>query len=136
MMKTLLGCLLLSASLSAQGFGSPSAINIDYVTFGMAYEIRGVEAMPDNPGNEILVFLPANWVFTVGRWHPTKHGFSGGLPGPGLCVEQWSLVQPHGAVWHYNATMDVTGDGLTDFVIYLQDGSVDVYAGRGLSTCR
>lgn len=135
-MKILMSCLLLSATLSAQGFNPPTTTNINYVTFGLSYEIRGVEAMLDNPGNEILVFLPANWVFTVGRWHPTKHGFSGGMAGPGLCVEPWTTMEPHGPVWHYNATLDVTGDGLSDFVVYLQDGSVDVYAGRGLSSCR
>ena len=117
-------------------FDTPLRMQITDVTGGFDFDLRGIEAEPTRPGREVLVYLPTLWVFSVGRWHESKHGVGGQLPGPGLCDEQWSLVQPPGAVWHYNATMDVTGDGLTDFVIYLQDGSMDVYAGRGLSTCR
>lgn len=117
-------------------FDGPISMNIAAVTGGYDYDLRGIEADTARPGKEVLVYLPTLWAFSVGRWHPTKHGVGGQLSGPGLCVESWTPILTRGAVWHYNASADFTGDGIDDFVIYLQDGTVDVYTGRGLLACR
>lgn len=117
-------------------FDGPVSMNIAAVTGGYDYDLRGVEADTSQPGKEVLVYLPTLWAFSVGRWHQTKHGVGGQLPGAGLCVEPWTPILAHGPVWHFNTDADFTGDGLDDFVVYLQDGTVDLYTGRGLQVCR
>lgn len=113
-----------------------SPIDISYITLGADYDLRPIEADPARPGRELLVYLPSLWVFSAGRWHPEKHGVGGTLAGPGICLEAWTPITIAGPVWHYNTDGDVTGDGLDDFVIYRQDGTADLYVGRGLSVCR
>lgn len=117
-------------------FDTPLRMQITDVTGGFDFDLRGIEAEPTRPGREVLVYLPTLWVFSVGRWHESKHGVGGQLPGPGLCVEAWTPILQAGPVWHFNTSADFTGDGRDDFVVYLQNGTVDLYVGRGLLACR
>lgn len=119
-----------------QGFAPFFEADISPVTQGMEFDLRLVEADPLRPGKEILLFLITLHQVSVGRWHPTKHGVGGIFAGPGLCMENWTSLDMAVGEWNFNTHGDATGDGIDDWVLYLQTGSVKVYPGRGLNVCR
>lgn len=134
--------LTLSATnISAQSFALQPQVDLSPITNtlnGFDYVLSSVEAAPWSPGKEVLFWVPGLWQFSVGRWHPTKHGVGGTLPGAGLCLEPWNAITIRGAVWHFQTIGDfLGGDGIDDFLIYLPFGStLDPYQGLGLSVCK
>lgn len=139
-MKSLVLALSLVASPAfAQGYEQQPALDLSYIAkalFGYDYYLTSVEADNTIPGREVHVYVPGLWMFASGRWHPTKHGLEGLLPGPGLCLERWNFIQMRGPVWYYNAVGDFTNDGRDDFIVYFASGSVDIYRGVGLTVCK
>lgn len=117
-------------------FADPVRFTVADIVQGLDYDLRFVEADQTRPGKELLVYLPTVNLVTVGRWHPTKHGVGGVLPGAGICVEAWKSLTVYLNVWNFNTLGDADGDGIDDWVLYLQDGTVDHYRGRGLNVCR
>jgi hypothetical protein len=109
------------------------------VTQGEAFDLRAIEAAPDLPGRELLLYVPHFSAVTVGRWHPTKHGIGGLLPGAGFCFENWAPLRLKDGVWNYfpATTGDLDGDGIDDWFISRDSGEIDLYKGRGISSvCR
>jgi hypothetical protein len=131
--------LLLPRPVAAQGFVLRPQVDLTYITNtlgGYDYDLRAVEADPA-PGKEVLFWVPGLWMFTVGRWHPTKRGVYGAIAGPGLCLEPWTYIVPRGSVWHFAAIGDLYGgDGIDDYLVYLTSGQVDPYQGLGLTVCK
>lgn len=137
---TLLVVLLSPDVVSAQGFALRPQIDLTYITNtlgGYDYDLRAVEADPATPGKEVLFWVPGLWMFSVGRWHPTKRGLYGAQAGAGLCLEPWTYIVPRGNVWHFHAIGDFYGaDGIDDFLVYVATGQIDPYQGLGLSVCK
>lgn len=133
--------LLVPRPAAAQGFALRPQVDITYITTtlnGFDYVLSSAEAWPANPGKEVLMWVPGLWKFSVGRWHPSKHGVGGTIAGPGLCLEAWTDIVIRGNVWHFQTVGDfVGGDGIDDFLIYLPFGStLDPYQGLGLTVCK
>lgn len=136
----LLLCCAVPVTASAQGFVLRPQIDVTPISNtlgGYDYHLTAVEADPAIAGKEILFWVPGLWMFSVGRWHPTKHGAYGSLPGPGLCLEPWTFLVPRGPVWHFQSVGDFYGnDGIDDFLVYIASGQIDPYQGVGLNLCK
>lgn len=136
----LLLCCAYAVPGSAQGFALRPQIDVTPITNtlgGYDYHLTAVEADPTIPGKEVLFWVPGLWMFSVGRWHPTKHGVYGALNGAGLCLEPWTYIVPRGSTWHFNSVGDFLGaDGLDDFLVYVATGQLDPYQGLGLNKCK
>jgi hypothetical protein len=134
-MHTFLAALALSLCLlapaAAQSFTPGAHVDLSAVTQGRPYSIWAVDVDPAFPGDELIIDFYSDNRITVARYHPSKHGPQGSLPGAGVCAEAETSTAP---AWR--AAGDLNGDGKADFLLYWPDGMAVPQFGVGFTTCR
>ena len=105
-------------------------------------DITAVFAVEANrqPGDELLLYNPRTWGWTLAVIHPTKSGFKGTIAAGGLCTEPLFMAQIPGDQFLFVqvTVFDFDGDGLSDFLLW-SPGSGGIRAelvrGRGVQFC-
>jgi hypothetical protein len=119
--------LLLWLTLQVFGPAQP-VIDISWITQGLPATFIIADVYPSRPGSELVIWIPQAWMVTTAVQHPTRSGYAGMVPAPGICYEPWrglGVITP--GQWHIREVGDVTGDGRADWVFYTEAGLIQVY---------
>lgn len=132
--------MLIAILVLWQAFSAPlPPVDLTWITGGQTAETIWVDVEP-GPGERIglLIWLPYSLAVTVAVVHPSRSGYAGWAPFAGICYEPWVTV-PLSFGTNTGSVGDVTGDGVDDFTVRVQDGlgqRLTVFPGAGLRYCR
>ena len=110
-------------------------VDLRTITAVLAVEANGV------PGDELLIYNPRTWGWTLAVIHPTKSGLRGAIATGGLCTEPIFMAQVPGDQFLFMSVtvFDYDGDGLSDFMLWSPgNGGIraELVRGTGARFCR